>query len=152
MQEIAAIAVAIAVAISVGPVFLALMYIAYQLREISPNLRRQMYLDTLDRYTDLRVMALNDSDLRVIYRVICVAEISRKQRLYIYLLIAFCEGLYLTKQINLFENVIGGNWENFIRHTLSTPAVRVVWDEEARCPRESDYADDFIAYASQLLI
>lgn len=63
----------------------------------------------------------------------------------------FCEGLYLTKQINAFEDIAGGTWENFIRHTLSTPAVRSIWDQETRVPSESDFADDFIAYAKSLL-
>lgn len=132
--------------------FFALIYATYQLRENSLNSKRRMYLDTLAKYTDLRRMVLDDSDLRAIYKAnFDITEVSLKQRSYIHILIAFCEGLYLTKQINTFKNVAGGNWKNFIRHTLSTPAVRAVWDEEARQPSESDYADDFIAYASSLL-
>jgi len=134
-------------------VFFALVYIACQLRGNSLNLRRQMYLDTLDRYIDLRVMILDNHELQVIYEEdFDVITVSTKQRFYIHILIAFCESLYLTKQIDAFKDVTGGNWENFIRHTLSTPAVRVIWDEEVWCPKESDYSGDFIAYASGLLI
>lgn len=133
-------------------VFLALAYIAYQLRENSINLKRQMYVDTLTQYFSLRETAMYNHELQVMYETdFDIAKVNVGQCFYIHTLIAFCEGLYLTKQINPFKDVIGGNWENFIRHTLSIPAVRAIWDEEAQCPSESDYADDFIAYASRLL-
>jgi len=148
VQEIAAIAAAVSAMFA----FFALIYAARQLRNNTLNLRRQMYLDALSRYADLRKMIIDNSSLGKIYEEgFDATTVTTQQRFYLHMLIAFCEGLYLTKQINAFEEVTGGNWENFIRHTLSTPAVRTLWNEEARVPSESDYTDDFIAYASTLM-
>jgi hypothetical protein len=129
MQEIAVIAAAVSAVLA----FFALLYTARQLKENSLNLRRQMYLDALSRYSDLRQMILDNAELGQIYEAdFDAAKISSNQELYIHILIAFCEGLYLTKQINAFKDVTGGDWANFIRHTLSTPAVRAVWEEQAK--------------------
>lgn len=142
---------AIAAAVSAILAFVALIYNGRQLKKNALNTRRQMYLDALGRYMDLRKLIVNDPSLGEIYKVgFDTAKLTDKQRFYIHLLIAFCEGLYLTNQIDAFKEINGGTWENFIRHTFSQPAVRAVWDPETKVPNRSDYAADFIAYANRL--
>ena len=148
VQEISAIAAAISAILA----FFGLLYAGRQLKENSENTKRQMYLDALGRYSELRKMILDDPTLGDIYeKGFDVSQLTKKQRFYINLLIAFCEGLYLTKQISVFEEIAGGSWVKFIQHTLSTPAVRSIWDEHTRAPSESPFADDFIVYANSLV-
>lgn len=149
VQEISAIAAAVSAMLAFG----ALIYAGVQLKENSINTRRQMYLDALGRYTDLRKLIVDDPCLGEIYKTTFdTGLLTLKQEFYVHLLIAFCEGLYLTKQINAFEDIAGGTWENFIKHTFSTPAVKLVWERETKNPSQSDYAAAFINYVNGLLL
>lgn len=148
VQEMAAIAAAISAFLA----FCGLLYAGCQFKQNTKTIRQKMYLDSLDRYFELRKMLIDDSDLVTIYEEsFDPTQLTGKQRYYIYCLIAFCEGLFLTEQIEAFGHVVGGSWQNFIKHTLSTPAVKRIWDGEVADPRKSDFADDFIAYATRLL-
>jgi hypothetical protein len=142
---------AIAASVSAFLAFLGLIYNAYQLKQNSANTRKQMYLQALARYSELRKMVVDSPPLGAIYdRGFDPATLTVQQNYYVHLLIAFCEGLYLTDQINAFKEFDGGSWENFIRHTFDNTAVGAIWRQETQTPGSSDYAMSFIGYIMTL--
>ena len=148
LQEIAAISSAFSAFLA----FCGLVYAGYQFQQNTKVARQKMYLDSLDRYHQLRQLLIDHPALASIYEPASApVKMSAEQHYYICSLIAFCEGLYLTDQIEAFSDVRGGNWKNFIKHTLTTTAINQVWQEETRDPQSSDFAEDFITFANRLL-
>jgi hypothetical protein len=119
---------------------------------ITTHVQEIAAIDSLDKYHELRRLLIDRPALASVYAPdFAPAKISVEQRYYICSLIAFCEGLYLTDQIEAFASIKGGNWRNFIKHTLSTTAINQVWQEETSDPKSSDFAEDFITFANKLL-
>ena len=143
---------AISAAISAILACLGLIYAGYQFRQNTVVNRQRMYLESCDRYYELRRMTIEDPELTLVHSQECnPAELTTKQHYHICTLLAFCEGLYLTRQIDIFPEILGGSWRNFIKHTLEAPAVRHVWDEETKDKATSDFSEDFISFVTQLL-
>lgn len=147
VQEIASISAAVSALLA----FFGLIYVGLQFGDNTKSNQYLMYLKSLDRYHSLRKMLIEDEELAEIYDSNFKAEnMTAKQRYYIYCLLAFCEGLYLTRQVYIFPEIRGGSWKNFIKHSLAYPAIQSIWQEEKSNKESSDFADDFIEFADKL--
>ena len=140
--------VSIATALSCLSAFGGLIYAGYQIKQNTDIMIKNTYLNANERYLDIRKMVIEDETLADIYNDdMTVEQLSAKQKYYIFILITFCESLFLTDQIDLFPQIRGGNWKNFIRHTISDPIVSEIWKKETEIP-DPDWSLDFISYVN----
>lgn len=127
-----------------------LCYAGYQFSLNARAARPVMYVTWLDKYLHLKELLITHPELDDIYtQQIEPGRLSSRQKHYIYSVIAFCEALYQTDQINSFPSDIpGASWENYIVHQLENSTINGLWKEETQDPHASDFTDEFIQWAN----
>ena len=127
-----------------------LIYAGYQFRQNTRTTRQSMYVMWLDKYLHLKELIVEHPDLDDIYtQQIDVNRLSSRQKHYLFCVIAFCEALYQTDQIESFPDAIpGASWENYIVHQIGNPTVNALWVQETQDPQESDFTTEFIEWVN----
>ncbi len=127
-----------------------LVYAGYQFRQNGRATRQSMYVTWLDKYLHLKELVLTHPELDDIYtQEINPRQLSGRQKHYIFSVIAFCEALYQTGQIESFPSEVpGATWKNYIVHQIGNPTVNGVWKQETQSPQESDFTNEFIEWVN----
>ena len=126
ITEIASIATSISCMLA----FLGLAFTGYQFKRMLMKQKKNTFLNSCDRYIAIRKMLIEDESLSLIYdRHIATEDLNQGQKFYIYVLITFCESLFLTEQINIFSKYEGGNWRNFIKHSMQYETINELMDK-----------------------
>jgi len=134
-----------------------LIYAAIQIKRNSEitrlntiTTRQTMYVAWLEIYLHLKELVLTHPELDDIYKNnIQPTKLLAKQKHYIYSVIAFCEVLYQTDQIDSFPSEIpGASWKNYIIHQMGSPTIKTLWDLETNKSKSSDFTDEFISWVN----
>lgn len=104
-----------------------------------------MYASWLERYLRLKELVIEFPELNDLYtRPIRPDDLSSRQRHYAFSIIAFCEAIYQTDQVQSFpKEVPGASWENYIVHQLSSPSIRGLWEKDIAAP-DTDFTKEFV--------
>ena len=131
---------------------IGLFYAGYQFSAISRTTRQSMYVSWLEKYLRLKELVLEHPELDDIYRKdISPCDLSPRQRHYIFSIIAFCEAIFQTGQVQSFpKEVPGSSWENYIVHQLSTPTIKLLWSAATSSP-DCDFTPEFVSWVNPKL-